>query len=162
MEWIMSMMMDAWNLIPLPDGIKLFIVMTIPGAGKGAIWVPFAIHRVYLSLEETVFFCSLGTCIKAGYYFLLVYGAEKWFIKKGFLSAQKFEKWLELARKKHKTLYECIGIFSLAVIPSVGPGILPAACLAYVCGIGVLRGSLVTVTGATIGTYILALGWAQV
>jgi hypothetical protein len=147
---------ELWNLVP--NELKLVFYTALPFVGKGIVLIPYGICKLHFSMEKTVFLCSLGSSIKVGYYFCLIYGAEKYLIRKGYLSVQKFQNWLERARVNHEAVYQCIGIMSLAILPNVGPGISTAACLAYVCGVRIFHGILVTVIGTTVTTYLIALG----
>jgi len=152
MEWLMSI----WNFFP--NELKLMIFTALPGIGKGLLSIPYGMCKFNLPMETVVFWCALGSSIKVLYYFTLIYGAEKWFIRKGFLSAQKFEKWIEKARSRHKNLFECLGIISLIVVPNIGAGILPCACVAYIFGVRFFLGIFITILGTTFGTYMIALG----
>ena len=149
--------MEFWNLIP--NELKLVLVMAMPVFGKGMVFIPIGMYVFKFSLEKTVFLCSLGSAIKVGYYFLMIYGVEKYLLRRGYFSIKKFENWLEKARSHHRWLYECVGIMALAILPNIGSGVFPCACLAYVCGIKILWGILFTVGGSTVGTYVIALGF---
>jgi len=148
--------MEIWDW--LPNELKLVLMMALPVIGKGMIFVPLGICELQFSLEKTVFLCSIGSSIKVGYYFVMIYGAERYLIRKGFLSVKKFEYWLQKARAKHQWLYECVGIMSLAIIPNVGPGVLPSACVAYISGVKFFRGIAVTIAGSSLTIYLIALG----
>ena len=90
-----------------PGEWMIFILTAIP-AGKGSLCIILGICEYNFSFWKITLLCSLGTCFKAGYYFPLIYGAEKYLHGNDTRLARTIRPgihyYLEKVKKKHQTL----------------------------------------------------------
>ncbi|MCX6763895.1 MAG: hypothetical protein NTZ97_04175 [Candidatus Moranbacteria bacterium] len=145
-----------WNLIP--NELKLVIMMSLPGIGKGSVFISRGICAYDFSPEKAFLLCTMGSLIKVTYYFGFIFRAEC-MISKGILSQQRFNSLVtNKAKNRYRVFYRYIGLVTLTALAFFGIGILPAACLAYVCQTGFFRGIMATTFGAITANYLIAFG----
>ena len=141
--------MEWW--IELQKIISLEWLMVIytafPIVGKGILSIATGICEFQFSFWKVVFLCSIGTAIKAGFYFPIIYGTENYLHRKDIWVWRKIKAWVYGKIKKAKNDHNIF--LSFLDFQNLGPGrsffwtMVIVESLIFVSGTGCLKKILI-------------------
>ena len=80
----------------------MIIYTAFPFVGKGFVAITTGICKFQFPFWKVVFLCSIGTCIKAGYYFPIIYGMENYLHRKNIWIWRIIKNWIQRKMEKAK------------------------------------------------------------